>query len=132
MNAILPIRRQQRDLWQAIGRGAMGRCPHCGKGHLFHGFLKVVPVCDVCGEQFHHHRADDLPPYLAIVIVGHVIIGLLIEFEMHGAMSPMIYLLTLVPLSLVLALVLLQPIKGAVVGLQWANYMHGFDPHHPD
>jgi uncharacterized protein (DUF983 family) len=123
-----------RNLWQAIGRGLRGRCPHCGEGRLFNRFLKVVPNCDVCGEELHHHRADDLPAYLSIVVVGHVIVFLLLELSARTNLSPMTYILTLVPLSLVLSIVLLQPIKGAVVGLQWANRMHGFDRHpaHPD
>jgi uncharacterized protein (DUF983 family) len=117
----------RRDLGQAVWRGFLGRCPNCGQGKLFHRFLKVVDHCDVCGEEFHHHRADDLPAYLAIVVVGHVVVFLMVEFEMHAALSPLQYLMILIPLSIVLAVVLLQPIKGAVVGLQWANRMHGFD-----
>ena len=126
--------REPRNLWQSIGRGLRGRCPHCGEGKLFRKFLKVTESCEVCGEEFHHHRADDLPAYLSIVIVGHIIVFLLLELSARTAFSPMTYILTLVPLSLVLGIVLLQPIKGAVVGLQWANRMHGFDTHsgHPD
>ena len=121
-----------RNLWQAIGRGFMGRCPNCGQGRLFRAFLKVSDECEVCGEHFHHHRADDLPAYLSIVVVGHVVVGLLVHFASQSEISPMAYMLTLIPLSLFLALALLQPIKGGVVGLQWANYMHGFDPHDRD
>ena len=123
---------ETRSLWQAIGRGLIGKCPHCGQGKLFGKYLKVVHQCAVCGEEFHHHRADDLPAYLSIVIVGHVIIFLLLDLSMNASFPPYVYLLTLVPLSLVLTLLLLQPIKGAVVGLQWANRMHGFDAHSPD
>jgi len=123
---------ETRNLWQAIGRGLRGRCPHCGEGRLFGRFLKVNRQCDGCGEELHHHRAADLPAYLSIVIVGHVVVFLMVEFEMHGTLSPLAYILMLVPLSIVLALVLLQPIKGGVVGLQWANRMHGFDPEHRD
>jgi uncharacterized protein (DUF983 family) len=122
----------RRKLWQAIGRGFIGRCPNCGQGKLFRAFLKVTDQCEVCGEQFHHHRADDLPAYLSIVVVGHVVIFLMVELAMQATISPMVLLLTLIPLSLVLAFSLIQPIKGAVVGLQWANYMHGFDPQHRD
>lgn len=123
---------EPRNLWQAVGRGLRGRCPHCGEGRLFRGYLKVVDHCDVCGEAFHHHRADDLPAYLSIVIVGHVIVFLLVDLSMTTSLPPMAYIFTLIPLSLVLTLLLLQPIKGGVVGLQWANRMHGFDPAHPD
>ncbi len=123
---------EERHLWRSIGRGLLCKCPNCGKGRLFRKFLKVVDHCEVCGEEFHHHRADDLPAYLSIVIVGHVIVFLLMDLSMTSSISPMTYIMTLVPLSIVLTLILLQPIKGGVVGLQWANRMHGFDPHHRD
>ena len=54
----------------------MGRCPHCGRGRLFRGFLKPVEACEACGEAMHHQRSDDLPPYIVITIVGHIIVGL--------------------------------------------------------
>ena len=48
-----------RPLMQAARRGFAKKCPACGKGELFEGFLKVRPVCESCGEELHHHRADD-------------------------------------------------------------------------
>ncbi|MEO8884342.1 MAG: DUF983 domain-containing protein [Devosia sp.] len=120
---------EKRNLWQAIGRGAMCRCPNCGEGKLFRAYLKINDTCPVCGEELFHHRADDLPPYISIVIVGHILIGAMLEMEMRfNNVNPMYYVATLVPLAIVLPLALLPPIKGAVVGLQWANRMHGFDP----
>ena len=65
-----------RSIGQAMWNGAKLRCPRCGKGHLFRAYLKVADECDVCGEELFHHRADDMPPYIAIVIVGHIIVGL--------------------------------------------------------
>jgi uncharacterized protein (DUF983 family) len=119
---------EKRDVWQAMGRGALCRCPKCGEGHLFRGYLKVNDTCSVCGEELFHHRADDLPPYLSIVIVGHILIGVMLEIEMRFQdVNPMWYLATLVPLAIVMPLAMLPSIKGAVVGLQWANRMHGFD-----
>jgi uncharacterized protein (DUF983 family) len=110
----------------AIGRGFLGHCPACNKGRLFRRFLKVVDHCESCGTEFHHHRADDLPPYLVIFIVGHLVgYGILVSetrFE-----TPMWVHLALWPaLTLILCLALLQPVKGAVVGLQYALGMHGF------
>lgn len=127
--ATKPVSLPARDLWRSVGRGLRGRCPHCGEGKLFGGFLKVVHHCDACGEEMHYHRADDLPAYLSIVIVGHIVVGILMHMAMSDpTISPLAYLLTLVPLTIALSLALLQPIKGGVVGLQWANYMHGFHP----
>lgn len=119
--------RTERDLWQAIGRGVRCRCPNCGKGRLFRGYLKVADHCDACGEAFHYHRADDLPPYLTIVIVGHILVGLMMHMEMTWHVNPTVYLYTMLPLAVILPLAMLPSVKGAVVGLQWANRMHGFD-----
>jgi uncharacterized protein (DUF983 family) len=57
----------------AMKRGFLGHCPACDKGRLFGRFLKVVDQCEACGTEFHHHRADDLPPYIVIFIVGHLV-----------------------------------------------------------
>lgn len=118
---------EPRPVWPAIWNGMRLRCPHCGQGHLFRAYLKVNDTCEHCGEELFHHRADDLPPYLSIVIVGHVLIGLMLDLQMNFHLDPMFYMLTMVPIAIVLPLLLLPSIKGAVVGLQWANRMHGFD-----
>ena len=120
----------QRSVGRAIWNGMKLRCPHCGKGHLFRSFLKVADHCDVCGEEFFHHRADDFPPYISILITGHLIVGLMLEMELHGSFDPWVYMVTMVPAAVILPIVMLPSVKGAIVGLQWANKMHGFDPAH--
>lgn len=119
-----------RPLIPSLMRGMTCKCPQCGKGRLFRAYLKTVDACGHCAEEMHHHRADDLPPYLAIVIVGHVLVGLMLHIEMAWSVSPMVYLATLLPLAIVLPLAMLPSIKGGVVALQWALRMHGFDPNH--
>ena len=116
-----------RSIGQAMWNGAKLRCPNCGRGHLFRSYLKVADECDVCGEELFHHRADDMPPYIAIVIVGHIIVGLMLELELHATVEPWMYMVTMVPLAVILPLIMLPSIKGAIVGLQWANRMYGFD-----
>jgi len=118
--------RTARPLWNAIFNGLRCRCPKCGEGKLFNGFLKVAPACTHCGEEFHHHRADDLPAYLVVVIVGHVIVGAFMGFEATSTLSTWQHLAIWVPLTIIMALGMLRPVKGGVVGLQWALYMHGF------
>jgi len=117
---------KDRPLMQAMGRGFMCKCPHCGEGKLFRKFLKVADSCEACGEEYHHHRADDLPAYLVIVIVGHIVVGAFMGLENVFQLSTWQHLAIWVPITLVLTLGLLQPVKGAVVGLQWALRMHGF------
>jgi uncharacterized protein (DUF983 family) len=119
--------RPQRDVMEAMTRGFRGRCTNCGIGRLFRVFLKVTDHCEVCGEEFSHHRADDAPAYFVVLIVGHIVVALALEIEILFAPPYWVYGLVFIPLTLGLAVGLLQPIKGAIVGLQWAQYMHGFD-----
>ena len=119
----------KRGVFQAMFRGALLRCPACGKGRLFRRYLKVVDHCPVCNEALHHHRADDAPPYFTIVIAGHLLVPLLIAFEAVLRPSLWVHAAIWVPVTLAVCLALLPMVKGAIVGLQWALYMHGFDPH---
>lgn len=122
----VPDRDSTRDWREAVSRGVRGRCPHCGRGKLFRSFLKPVDRCEACGEDLHHQRADDLPPYIVITIVGHVIVGGLLLAEKYGDW-PMWWHMALWPtLTVALSFALMQPVKGGVIGLQWAYRMHGF------
>ena len=117
-----------RPMWQSIRLGLRGRCPNCRNGKMFRAFLKVADDCAVCGEALHHHRADDAPAYFVILIVGHVVVPLALVVEVAYAPPYWLHAVLWLPLTIGLAVGLLQPIKGAIVGWQWANYMHGFDP----
>jgi uncharacterized protein (DUF983 family) len=108
-------------------RGLIGRCPCCGKGRMFGAFLKVNDRCAVCGEELHHHRADDFPAYVVIVIVGHVVVPAVLYVETHFAPSYLTHLALWLPTTLILSIGLLQPVKGAIVALQWRMGMHGFE-----
>lgn len=119
--------REKRDVWNAMARGMRGRCPKCGEGKLFKAFLKVDDRCAHCGQDFTHHRADDLPAYLVIIIVGHIVVPIALWIETNYSPAVALQLAIYLPITLIASLVLLQPVKGAVVGLQWAFRMHGFD-----
>jgi uncharacterized protein (DUF983 family) len=123
---------EKRDVSTALKRGFRGRCPRCGQGKLFRAFLKVDNNCSVCGLDFTPHRADDLPAYLVIVIVGHIVVPTALFIETDYSPPVWLQLAIYLPLTLVLSLALLQPVKGAVVGVQWALRMHGFDDNAPD
>lgn len=116
-----------RDWRQAVGRGLFNRCPACGEGRLFRGWLKPAERCGACGEELHHQRADDLPPYITITIVGHVVVGGLLLAEKYADWSMTAHMIVWPALCVLLSLVLMQPVKGGVIGLQWALRMHGFD-----
>jgi len=123
---------EKRDLWSSLRRGFRGRCPRCGEGKLFRAFLKVDDRCSACGLDFTPHRADDLPAYLVIIIVGHIVVPAALLIETDYAPPVALQLAIYLPLTVLMSLALLQPVKGAVVGLQWALRMHGFDENAPD
>jgi uncharacterized protein (DUF983 family) len=104
-------------LFTQIGRGLLGRCPACGVGKIFAGYLRVVPECSHCGAPLGQLRSDDAPPYITILIVGHVVIGLLLFMESDFSLSLGLEAAILLPLTLILTLALLRPVKGATVGL---------------
>ena len=115
-----------RPVWQAIKRGLFCKCPNCGQGKLFASFIKTVDCCEVCHEEIFHHRADDLPAYLVVFIVAHIVVGAFMGVEATRTLALWQHLLMWVPLTIVSALALLRPMKGAVVSVQWALYMHNF------
>lgn len=116
-----------RPTWTSLYRGFRRKCPNCGEGPVLHSYLKVHDSCSNCGEAFHHHRADDGPAYLTILIVGHLMAPLLlIVFETFRP-SPMVLFSIFAVGCLVLSLYLLPRLKGAVVAFQWARRMHGFE-----
>jgi len=69
----------------AMGRGFKMKCPLCGTGDLFSRFLKIADHCPACREEFHHHRADDFPAYLVIVVVGHIIVPAILAVAPNSA-----------------------------------------------
>ena len=116
-----------RPLARSMLRGAGGKCPSCGRGKVFGQYLKVAEQCNDCGEELHHHRADDAPPYFTIFIVGHILIPLALVVERLWKPDMSIHMALWLPLALAMTLLLLPVVKGAVVGLQWALRMHGFE-----
>lgn len=117
---------EQRRTWPAIRKGMAKHCPRCGKGHLLVGYTKVADQCEVCGQSFMGHRADDAPPYITMLIVGHVLIVPIVEMKRHLDPSVGLQLLLWMTLATVMTLVLLPIAKGGLIGLQWAQRMHGF------
>jgi uncharacterized protein (DUF983 family) len=98
---------------------------------MFGSYLKSVDKCIDCGEPLGLHRADDLPAYLVILIVGHVVVAAMLAFDAFGDVPIWAQMLVWPTITLILALLLLQPVKGAVIALQWALRMHGFGAPHP-
>jgi len=125
------VKGEKRDLWTAMKRGFMCRCPRCGQGKLFRAFLKVDNNCSACGLDYTPHRADDLPAYLVIIIVGHIVVPVVLWVETNYSPALWLQMSIYLPFTFIASLLLLQPVKGAVVGFQWALRMHGFDENAP-
>lgn len=115
-----------RPLGQSIMSGLKCKCPSCGQGKLFRKYIKPVDACAVCGEDYSPQRADDLPAYLVVVIVGHLMVGGFLATELTMQVPGWVHLAIWTPFTVLASLLLLQPVKGAVIGLQWALRMHGF------
>ena len=122
----LPATEDDRPMKQAIWRGFRRRCPNCGNGHLFTGYLKVADVCPACHEDLHHHRADDGPAYLTILIVGHLMAPLLLLVYQAYRPAPIVTIAIFVTGTVALSLLLLPRLKGVIVAIQWSRRMHGF------
>lgn len=121
---------EERSFMKAAMRGFACKCPSCGEGKVFDGFLSVTPVCEACSEDLSHQRADDLPAYLNIFVVGHVVIGAMMVLMTWDLMGMWATMAVTIFLCVAASIVLMRPLKGMVVGTQWALRMHGFGGNH--
>lgn len=116
----------KRPLKQALLRGITCKCPSCGKASIFDGPLSVKQSCEVCGEDLSHHQADDLPAYLNIFIVGHIVIGFSMVMMRYKYFDLWTTTFLTAAMCILAGLALMRPLKGMVVASQWALGMHGF------
>ncbi|MCB2135207.1 MAG: DUF983 domain-containing protein [Rhodobacteraceae bacterium] len=117
-----------RPLRPAMLRGWRRRCPSCGQGALLSSYLKVRDHCPHCGEELFHHRADDGPAYLTILIVGHLMAPLIMWAFIALRPDPLLLAGSFSAGCIALSLFLLPRLKGVIVSVQWAKRMHGFGP----
>jgi uncharacterized protein (DUF983 family) len=101
----------------ALGRGILGRCPACGRTHLFAGFLRIVRECASCHAPLGSAHADDAPPYFVILITGHIVIPAMLIMQKLGDPTNLELTAIFVPLTLILAIGLLRPVKGGVLAV---------------
>lgn len=110
----------------AMLKGWRGKCPRCGDAPLLRSYLKVNEQCAACEQEFHHHRADDGPAYLTILIVGHLMAPLLHIVFVNWRPAPLTLFTIFAVGCVALSLYLLPRLKGALIGFQWAKGMGGF------
>ncbi|MCL4189644.1 MAG: DUF983 domain-containing protein [Rhodobacteraceae bacterium] len=115
-----------RPLGRAMLAGLAGRCPACARGRMLAGYLRVAERCPACGEALHHHRADDGPAYLTVLLTGKLAAIALYAAFVTWRPDPAVMAAGFAIGSAALALLLLPRLKGLVVAIQWAQRMHGF------
>jgi uncharacterized protein (DUF983 family) len=113
----------EKSILTGLKRGLSRRCPNCGEGRLFTRYLKIRRPCEDCGADNTIYPSDDFPPYLTILITGHVLVPLFILTD--RAYEPPLWLESVIwlPATVIMCLALLPSMKGATVGLCWATNM---------
>jgi uncharacterized protein (DUF983 family) len=116
-----PAQQVAKPLALGMRRGALHRCPNCGEGKLYRAYLKVVGECEHCGHALGNYRADDGPAYFSILLVGHLVVAplLLMPFIWQWPVAAVLPI-TLIPIA-ALTLAVLPRVKGAFIGLMWAQ-----------
>lgn len=104
--------------------GLKCRCPRCGEGRLFTGYLKVAPVCPVCGLDLKFADSGDGPAVFVIFIVAPVVVALALLVGALFNPPPFVHLILWIPATLLLSLALLPPFKGALVAQQYRHDAH--------
>lgn len=99
--------------------GLMGRCPSCGKGHLFRGFLALRPHCEKCDLDFSFADAADAPAFFVMFFAGLIVAGSALAVEVLYAPPYWVHALLWGPLILITTLLPLRPVKGLLIALQY-------------
>jgi uncharacterized protein (DUF983 family) len=110
---------QDQTTSSPVVTGLKGRCPRCGKGHMFQGFLAVRPRCEVCGLDLAFADAGDGPAFFVMSIVGIVVVALALWVEFTYEPRIWVHLVMWFSLTAVLSLAMVRPLKGVMVALQY-------------
>jgi uncharacterized protein (DUF983 family) len=99
----------------------LGKCPRCGQGQMFEGFLDLKPSCQACGLDYKFADAGDGPAVFVMLFAGFFVVGLALWVEMTYEPPIWVHLVIFLPLTLIVCLGLLRPFKGLLVSLQYKN-----------
>ncbi len=100
-----------------VSRGLMGRCPNCGSGKTFDGYLKVHPLCSHCSAPLGDMPADDAPPYVAMLVVLHALAILVLIFYKGIYQPSLALMLVLLVLLTGICMAALRLAKGAIIAI---------------
>jgi uncharacterized protein (DUF983 family) len=105
----------------AVSTGLRGRCPRCGRGHLFKGFLSLKPCCEVCGLDYAFADSGDGPAFFVMSLVGFIVVTLAMWVEFAYEPPLWVHMALWAPLTIVLSLALVRPFKGVLIALQFQH-----------
>jgi uncharacterized protein (DUF983 family) len=109
------------SLASTLAAGLAGRCPACGRGKLFSGYLTLAPRCNACGLDYSFAEAGDGPAVFVILITGFIVVGAALFVEMAYAPPYWLHALIWGPLAILLPLLLLRSFKGVLIALQYKH-----------
>jgi uncharacterized protein (DUF983 family) len=101
--------------------GLLGRCPRCGKGHMFRGFLEIAPACEVCGLDLAFADSGDGPAVFVMTIAGFIVVGAALYVEVAYSPPYWVHGLIFLPLTVIVCAGLLRPAKSLLIALQYFN-----------
>ncbi|MCA6242761.1 MAG: DUF983 domain-containing protein [Phenylobacterium sp.] len=101
--------------------GLAGRCPNCGEGALFRGFLTVADRCEACGYDFSRADSGDGPAVFVMLIGGFIVAFAALFTEIAYRPPVWVHLVVFLPLTVVVCMGLLRPMKGVLLAAQFAN-----------
>jgi uncharacterized protein (DUF983 family) len=114
-----PMLDAQYSVLPAIRKGLAGRCPRCGKGRLFQGFLNMRPRCEECGLDYSFIDSGDGPAVFVIMLAGFIVVGCALIVEVRYEPPLWVHALLWAPLILAITLLPLRPMKGLMIALQY-------------
>lgn len=112
----------------ALEAGLRGRCPNCGTGPLFQGFLAIRPACSVCGADFREADSGDGPAFFVMFAVGAIVVPAAFVLQFALGLDPLLVLALTLLLAFGLSLALLRPAKALLFALQWRHRRPGAGP----
>jgi uncharacterized protein (DUF983 family) len=113
--------RQTKSFGATLWEGITGRCPACGRGRLFAGYLTLAPRCNACGLDYDFADSGDGPAVFVILVTGFIVVGAALIVEVLYAPPYWLHALLWGSLSILLPLVLLRSFKGVLIALQFRN-----------
>jgi uncharacterized protein (DUF983 family) len=115
------VEHEPRSFGATLWVGITGRCPNCGRGKLFAGYLTLAPRCNVCGLDYDFADSGDGPAVFVILVTGFIVVGAALIVEVLYSPPYWVHALVWGSLSIILPLVLLRSFKGVLLALQFKH-----------